>query len=105
VSLNPVPFAVRALGCARVTPLLVVIVMSCGPLFVVKDDTGWSAPPVAPSELENVTVPKFDRCALLQKTNKQVSGTSAIHSAELLASLPLWVVENVHPSLLVIANV
>ena len=55
--------------------------------------------------VENVTVPKFDRWALLQKINRQVSGASAIHSAELLASLPVWVVENFHPSLLVMANV
>jgi hypothetical protein len=32
-------------------------------------------------------------------------GDSAIHSAELLASLPVCVVENVHPSLLFMARV
>ena len=101
MSLNPSPFALRALGSALVTPLLVVIVMSCGPLLVVKLDTGCNAPPVAASEPENVTVPKFDRWALLQKISTQVSGASAIHSAELLASLPVWAEENFHPSLLV----
>ena len=105
MSLNPSPFEVRALGSALVTPLLVVMVMSCGPLFVVKDDTGCNDPPVAACEFENVTVPKFVRWAFVQKINRQVSGASAIHSAELLASLPVWVVENLHPSLLVIASV
>ena len=56
---------------------------------------------MAASAPENVTVPKFVSWALLQKTSTQVSGASAIHSAELLASLPVWVVENVQPSLLV----
>jgi hypothetical protein len=105
VSLNPSPLALSALGCALVTPLLVVMVMSCGPLLVVKDDTGCSAPPVDAWAPEKLTVPKFDRCALLQKIKMHVSGASAIHSAELLASLPVCVVENVHPLLLIMASV
>jgi hypothetical protein len=105
VSLNPSPFVLRALGSALVTPPLVVMVMSCGPLLVVKDETGCKAPPVDAWAPEKLTVPKFDRWALLQKTKKQMLGASAIHSAELLASLPVCVVEKVQPSLLVIDNV
>src|SRR5580698_63363 len=82
------------------------MVMSCGPLLVVKDETGCKAPPVDAWAPEKLTVPKFDRWALLQKTpKKQMLGASAIHSAELLASVPVCVVEKVHPSLLVIDSV
>lgn len=45
-----------------------------------------------------LTVPKFDSCAVRQKM-LQISGDSAIHSAEDCARPePLCVVENVHPS-------
>jgi hypothetical protein len=105
MSLNPSPLELSALGWALTTPAVVVIVMSCGPLFVVKDDTGWRAPPVEAWALEKLTVPKFASWALWQKINKQMLGASATHSAELLASLPVCVVEKVHPALLVMANV
>jgi hypothetical protein len=105
MSLNASPLALRVLGWALITPLLVVMVMSWGPLLVVKDDTGCRAPPVDAWALVKLTVPKFERWVLLQKIRRHVSGASAIHSAELLASLPVCVVEKVHPALLVIASV
>jgi hypothetical protein len=100
VSENPSPPEVKALGFARVAPALVVIVISCGPVFVVNEETGSSDPPVEASALENAIDPKFVSLALPQKPRRQVSGASATHSAELLASLPVLVIENVQPSLL-----
>jgi hypothetical protein len=81
------------------------MVISCGPLLVVKEDTGSSDPPAAAWAPENAIDPKFVSLALLQKTRTQVSGASATHSAEVLASLPVWLDENVQPSLLWIYNV
>ena len=101
VSVKPSPVLLKALGTARLTPPLVFKVMSCGPLLSVNEDTGLRAPPVAASALLNAMEWKSLRWALLQKIpRKQMLGASAIHSAEALASLPVWVVENFHPSLL-----
>src|SRR5580658_9104116 len=98
--LNALPLADSDEGSALTTPALVSAMMSWGPESAVNALNGWSAPPLtAASAPEKLTVPKFESSAIRQLKTPQISGDSAISSADDWASPePVCVVVKVQPS-------
>ena len=106
VILKVLPPELSALADMRTVPDVVLQVILCGPLSAVKNDTGSSEPPTAASEPVNLTEPKSASLASLQVL-PQISGDSAIHSADASSRLPepVLLIEKVQPSLLLMDNV